>query len=120
MFRINYHYQNRHGDYLPFDYAYNILQSMDKDAIVFTNGDNDTFPLWYLQSIGYRTDVRVINLSLLQMDWYIKEMKNSSPYGALKVPVNLSEDEIENLHPTQWSDFKMVSIDIPPDAFPDS
>jgi hypothetical protein len=120
MFRINYHYQNRHGDYLPFDYAYNILQSLDKDAIVFTNGDNDTFPLWYLQSIGYRTDVRVINLSLLQMDWYIKEMKNSSPYGALKVPVNLSEDEIENLHPTQWSDFKMVSIDIPPDAFPDS
>ena len=120
MLRVNYHYQNRHNDYLPFDYAYNILQSLDKDAIVFTNGDNDTFPLWYLQSAGYRTDVRVINLSLLQMPWYIKEQKYSSPYGALTVPIDLSDDEIERLQPTQWSEFKTVSIDVPAEAYPDS
>ena len=44
MFRINYHYNNRSNNYVPFDYAYNILQSVGKDGIVFTNGDNDTFP----------------------------------------------------------------------------
>ncbi|MGA2667896.1 MAG: DUF2723 domain-containing protein [Ignavibacteria bacterium] len=120
MFRVNYHYQNRHSDYLPFDNAYNILQSLDKDAIVFTNGDNDTFPIWYLQSVGYRPDVRVVNLSLLQMPWYIKQLKNSSPYGALKVPINLTDQEIEGLQPTQWGDFKPVSIEVPAEAYPDS
>src|SRR4029078_11719885 len=51
MLRVNYHYQNRNGNYLPFDYAYNILQSVEKDAILITNGDNDTFPLWCLQAV---------------------------------------------------------------------
>ncbi len=120
MFRINYHYQSRANNYVPFDYAYNILQSVAKDGIVFTNGDNDTFPLWYLQSVGYRQDVRVVNLSLLNTNWYIKEMKNTMPYGALKVPISISDAQIDKMQPTQWNDYKVVSITVPADAYPDS
>jgi len=121
MFRTNFFYNNRHNNYVPYDYAYNILQSVPKDGILFTNGDNDTFPLWYLQAVeGIRTDVRVVNLSLLNTDWYIREMKNSMPYGSLKVPISLSDAQIERLQPTQWSDYKVMSIPVPPEAYPDS
>lgn len=122
MFRVNHFYNDRSNNYVPFDYAYNILQSVAKDGIVFTNGDNDTFPLWYIQSVGYRQDVRIVNLSLLNTDWYIKEMKNSMPYGALKVPISLSDAQIDKVAqgPTAWNDFKLVSVGVPPEAYPDS
>jgi len=121
MFKTNLYYNNRNENKVPFDYAYNLLQGLDKDAIMFTNGDNDTFPLWYLQAVeGIRTDVRVVNLSLLNTDWYIKEMKNQMPYGAMKVPISLSDSEIERISPVQWGDFQVKSIAVPPEAFPDS
>jgi hypothetical protein len=121
MFAKNFYHNNRNDNTVPFEYAYNLLQGIDKDAILFTNGDNDTFPLWYLQAVeGYRTDVRVVNLSLLNTDWYIREMKNQMPYGSLKVPISLSDDEIKRISPIQWGDFKVMTIGVPPAAYPDS
>ncbi|MCX7877480.1 MAG: DUF2723 domain-containing protein, partial [Ignavibacteria bacterium] len=121
MFRVNFFPNNRNDNYVPFEYAYNLLQGLDKDAILFTNGDNDTFPLWYLQAVeGIRTDVRVVNLSLLNTNWYIKEMKNQMPYGALKVPISFTDSEIDKISPIQWGDFRNVTVNVPPEAYPDS
>ncbi|HLT24272.1 MAG TPA: DUF2723 domain-containing protein, partial [Ignavibacteria bacterium] len=61
MARVNFHALDRSGNYFPYNYAYNLLQSSEKDAIIFTNGDNDTFPLWCIQAVyGVRQDVRVV------------------------------------------------------------
>src|SRR4030095_13696089 len=121
MFRTNFHYNNRNENKHPFDYAYNLLQGLDKDAIIITNGDNDTFPLWYIQTVeGYRTDVRVVNLSLSNTNWYVKELKNSMPFGALKVPISLKDEEIDRMGPIEWGEFRNISVAVPPEAYPDS
>ena len=89
-----YHSHDRTGDYLSWDYGYNILQSCEKDAILFTNGDNDTYPLWYLQVVeGIRRDVRVVNLSLLNTTWYMKELRDRQP----KVPILYSDQQLASL-----------------------
>jgi hypothetical protein len=88
-------FHSRAGNYIPFDYSYNILQSVEKDAILFTNGDNDTFPLWYLQDVeGVRRDVRIVNLSLGQTLWYIDHLKNRSPWGAKKIPLSFKDEQL--------------------------
>ena len=87
---------DRSGNYFPFDYSYNILQSVEKDAIVFTNGDNDTFPVWFLQDVeGVRRDVRIVNLSLGNTLWYIYQLKNREPWGAKKVPISIPDDSLQ-------------------------
>ena len=103
MLRTNYFSHDRSKNWLPWDFAYNLLQSCKPDAILFTNGDNDTFPLWYLQDVeGVRTDIRVVCLSLANTDWYNEQLKNTSPYGALKVKFSMTDDVIEQLGPQEW------------------
>ena len=75
----NWDDHDRSDRYVARDFGANYLRSCDKDAIIFCNGDNDTFPLWYnIEVEGERTDVRACNLSYLQTDWYIDQMKR--PY----------------------------------------
>ena len=85
---------DRRGNYVARDYAYNMLVPLADSSYVFTNGDNDTFPLWYLQQVEkVRPDVRVVNLSLLNTDWYIRQLRDEEP----RVPIALDDETIKLL-----------------------
>lgn len=73
---FNASWASRSGDYSARDWAYNLLMSVEPYGVLFTNGDNDTFPLWYLQEVeGIRQDVTVIVTSYLNIDWYVRQLR---------------------------------------------
>jgi len=88
----NWDDHDRSGRYLARDVAFNYLSTCAPNAIIFTGGDNDTFPLWYAQEVeGIRTDVRVCNLMLLNTDWYIDQMKYKA-YTSDPLPISLPKE----------------------------
>jgi len=87
---------DRSDKYAARDFAANYLNSCEPNAILFTNGDNDTFPLWYAQEVeGIRTDVRVVNFMLASGHWYIHQMMNKA-YESDPLPFTLSYDQYQN------------------------
>jgi hypothetical protein len=111
MFTFKRHYftHNRGRNVTCTEYAHNMLVCLEPNAIIFTNGDNDTFPLWYVQEVEhYRTDIRVVNLSLLNTPWYIKQCRDNEP----KVPITWTDEEIDRLQPLPSKDGWVLVADM--------
>lgn len=93
MAKENWNDHDRSHRYTAVAMAKAYLDSCEPNAILFTIGDNDTFPLWYAQEIeGYRTDVRIVNTQLLTQDWYIDQMK-SKAYDSDPLPISFTHDQ---------------------------
>jgi len=108
MAQQNWDDHNRSGRYAARDFGANYLNSCEPNAIIFSNGDNDTFPLWYNQEVeGVRTDVRVCNLSYIQTDWYIDQMKRGA---YLSAPLKISFEPKDYI--TGTNDYVEVQNDI--------
>lgn len=92
----NYHDHDRSGRYIARDLGKNYLQSCEPNAVLFTYGDNDTFPLWYAQDVeDERPDVRICNVTLLNGSWYIDQMKNKV-YDSDPLPILMEHEKYEN------------------------
>lgn len=111
----NWDDHNRSGRYFSVDSARNFLASCAPNAILFTGGDNDTFPLWYVQEVeGFRTDVRVIVLSYFDTDWYVQQMTRPVNESAA-LPFSMSPDRYQKgtndvLYVTETEGLKAISV----------
>lgn len=95
MVAQNWDDHDRSGRYSVKAIASNMLNSCEKNALLFTYGDNDTFPLWYAQEVeGIRTDVRIVNLSLLGTDWYINQMRMKA-YESAPVEMSMKPEQYQ-------------------------
>ena len=84
---------DRSGKYAARDFAMNYLAQCDPNAIIFTNGDNDTFPLWYVQEVeNFRTDMRVVNYMLASGDWYVHQL-GKKVYESERLPLTLTPEQ---------------------------
>ncbi len=91
----NWDDHDRSGRYTARDIASNYLNSCSENAILFTVGDNDTFPLWYVQDVeGVREDVRIVNMMLFNMDWYIDQARWKS-YDSEPLPFTIPQSKYE-------------------------
>jgi tetratricopeptide (TPR) repeat protein len=105
--REGWYEHDRSGFWIAHDYAYNMLTPLAPNALVLTNGDNDTFPLWYIQEVEHvRKDVRVMNLSLLNTPWYIKQLRDQEP----KVPFSYTDAQLDALQPYQDDKGKVIWV----------
>ncbi len=108
----NYHQLDGSRNRFTEDFAHNLLSGLDDNAIMITFGDNDTFPMWYLQGAdGIRTDVTVLNISLLNTTWYLHQIMRRYP----DLPISFTPEQIDSLRPIAWSD---SVIAVPVDAIP--
>ena len=111
----NWNDHNRRGRYFSVDSARNFLASCAPNAILFTGGDNDTFPLWYVQEVeGFRTDVRVIVLSYFDTDWYVEQMTKQADESA-PLPFSLSPERYQKgtndvLYVTEREGLNAISV----------
>src|SRR5450759_182756 len=95
MAQQNWDDHDRSGKFATRDFAANYTNSCDKNAILFTNGDNDTFPLWYSQEVeGKRTDVRIVNLELASGSWYIDQMF-TKVYDSDPLPFSIAREQYQ-------------------------
>ena len=102
----NYNYCDRSDNYIPYDFAYNMLISCEPNAILFNGGDNDTFPIWCLQTVyGLRPDVSAINLSLSNTNWYVKQIRDK-----MGVPIRWTDDQIDALRHRMTPERQMIRI----------
>ncbi len=92
---VNWHHCDRSGDYVARDYGINLLEACPENGIIITNGDNDTFPLWFAQGVlGVRRDVIISNLSLMNTQWYVKQLVAKDPDL-----LSYSDSTISNMQP---------------------
>ncbi len=101
----------KEGGFFPaiLEYVKNMMNSCEKDAILFTDSYWETFCMWFLQYLeSHRKDITIVNLNLFDSDWYLQQLKNSYPFGFNNVPLDLTIKQIEN-----WgSDYHLITSNI--------
>ncbi len=91
------------------EYNRNMLNSCEENAILLVNGDMDLFPALYLQAVeGYRQDITVVNLPLLNVPWYLKKMKSANPFGLHALPLSMDDARIDELKPIRFEPKEMT------------